>query len=298
MKLLVTGGTVFVSRFTAEWFSARGHQVTVLNRGNRPQPKGTQLLCADRHHLKDALQKKRYDAVLDICAYTAADVNDLLDGLGEFGSYLLISSSAVYPDTLPQPFREEQPVGPNAVWGAYGLNKIAAEQALLARVPDACILRPPYLYGPMQNLYREPFVFDCAMAHRPFNLPGKGSLPLQFFHVEDLCRVMERILQTRPAHNIYNVGNPETVTARQWVELCYQAAGERVEFRCVEDWPNQRDSFCFHDYAYRLDVSRQQTLLQTGISLAEGLCQSFDWYKNHPEEVTKKPYRAFLDSHF
>lgn len=40
MKMLITGGTVFVSRFTAEYFARRGHKVYAINRGSRPQPEG------------------------------------------------------------------------------------------------------------------------------------------------------------------------------------------------------------------------------------------------------------------
>ena len=36
-KILVTGGTVFVSRYVAEYFAKRGDQIFVLNRGSRPQ---------------------------------------------------------------------------------------------------------------------------------------------------------------------------------------------------------------------------------------------------------------------
>ena len=49
MKILVTGGTVFVSKYTAQYFAQKGHEVFVLNRGTRPQVPGVNLLKADRH---------------------------------------------------------------------------------------------------------------------------------------------------------------------------------------------------------------------------------------------------------
>lgn len=298
-KILITGGTVFVSRFAATWFAGRGYDVMVLNRGTRPQVQGVRLIRADRHNLGDALQGERFDAVLDICAYTGADVTSLLQALaGRVGDYLLISSSAVYPETNPQPFTEEQPTGPNAVWGAYGENKIEAERAARRLFPGAYILRPPYLYGPMQNLYREPFVFDCALQNRPFYLPGAGQMRLQFFHVEDLCRVMEAILQQHPAQHIFNVGNPQPVTAAQFVGLCYRAAGVPLHTVQVQNHPNQRDYFSFYAYEYRLDVTRQAALLPRTVDLQEGLCQSLAWYKAHPDGVARKPYLQFIDEHF
>ncbi len=84
--------------------------------------------------------------------------------------------------------------------------RLLAEDALLDRVSDAYILRPPYIYGPMNNVYREAFVFDCARADRPFYLPGDGGMKLQFFHVKDLCILMERVIEEKPETHIMNVG--------------------------------------------------------------------------------------------
>ncbi len=36
MKILVTGGTVFVSRYVAEYYAQKGRDVYVLNRNTRP----------------------------------------------------------------------------------------------------------------------------------------------------------------------------------------------------------------------------------------------------------------------
>lgn len=295
-NVLVTGGTVFVSRYVAEYFAGLGDNVYVLNRNSRPQSEGVTLIEADRHQLGDVLKGYAFDVVLDVTAYTKEDVEHLLDGLGTVGQYIFISSSAVYPETLPQPFTEEQECGPNQVWGSYGANKLEAERYLLKRVPQAYVLRPPYLYGPMQNLYREGFVFDCADAGRPFYLPGDGSMPLQFFHIEDLCRFMERILEKQPEEHIFNVGNPEVVDIRQWVTLCYEAAGACPEFVAVDKSHHQRSYFCFHDYGYQLDVAKQQTLMPDVKPLGKGLKESYQWYQEHKDSVGKRPYLEYIDT--
>jgi len=294
MKMLVTGGTVFVSRYIAEYYAAQGQEVWVLNRGTRKQSGGVHLIQADRHALGDALRGHHFDVVIDT-AYTAADVNELLDALDGYGAYVLISSSAVYPQWGTQPFREDGPLGENCHWGAYGVNKIGAERALHARRPDAYILRPPYLYGPMNNVYREAFVFDCALAGKPFFLPGDGSMQLQFFHIRDLCRMIDVLLRERPAQRIFNVGNPQPVTVRRWVELCYRAAGRAAEFVPVDRAVDVRRYFCFRDYAYLLDVSAQTAWLGETIPLEEGLREAFAWYENHQEAVNKRPYLEVID---
>lgn len=295
MDILVTGGTVFAGRYTAEFFVKRGHNVYVLNRGNHKQPEGVMHIKADRHCLCDVLKYRSFDAVLDITAYNADDVNDLIDGLGQFGKYILISSSAVYPETLDQPFSEKQQCGTNAIWGAYGTGKIEAEKALSKRMPHAYILRPPYLYGPMNNIYREAFVYECAEKDRPFYVPKDGGMPLQFFHINDLCRFIELILIIAPEQHIFNVGNPETVTVEQWVRLCYDAAGKRPEIRYVDGYHQQRSYFPFYDYEYVLDVSGQIEIMPETIALSDGLSEAYRWYTENRDEVKRKPLIEYID---
>lgn len=292
--ILVTGGTVFVSRFVADYFARKGDRVYVLNRNSRPQNPNVTLIEGDRNHLGDKLKDFSFDAVLDITAYTREHVENLVNALGKFGDYIMVSSSAVYPETLPQPFREEQICGANSIWGAYGTNKLAAEAYLRRAVPQAYILRPPYLYGPMQNVYREPFVFECAEDGRPFCIPGEGKMGLQFFHVADLCRFMEILLEAHPENRIFNVGNPESVTVSQWVQLCYDAVGAKLETFRVEDHP-QRSFFPFHDYDYLLDVRKQMALMPEVKPLAEGLKESWEWFREHRDAVVRKPLLTYID---
>lgn len=294
MKILITGGTVFASRFTAEYFVKKDHDVYVLNRNSRPQSEGVKLIKCDRHELGEQLKDIVFDLVLDVTAYNGKDVSDLIDALGKFKNYVLISSSAVYPETLPQPFTEKMPTGENIYWGDYGTNKIAAEKTLLERVPNAYIIRPPYLYGKMNNLYREAFVFECAEKGLPFYVPKDGKMPLQFFDIEDLCRFVEVLLEKKPKENIFNVGNTETVTICEWVTACYKVLGKTPEIRYVTENINQRDYFSFLDYGYVLDVTRQSRLMPETSSLEQGLKESYEWYKDNKELVRRKDYLSYI----
>ncbi len=301
MKILVTGGTVFASRFTAEYF-AKEHEVYVLNRGTRPQPSGVTPIIADRHALGDILKKYAFDAVIDVTAYNEQDVRDLLNALGSFKNYVLVSSSAVYPETLPQPFCEDMQTGANSVWGDYGTNKIAAEKYLQEHVPNECanayIIRPPYLYGKMNNLYREAFVFECAERDMPFYIPKNGEMPLQFFDIEDMCRFISILLEKQPERRVYNVGNPKTVTVREWVRLCYEVLGKAPESVCVSADIEQRGYFPFYDYEYKLDVTEMSALMPDVKPLSKGLAQSYEWFKENRGEVRRKNYFEFIADNF
>lgn len=295
MKILVTGGTVFASRFTAEYF-AKEHEVYVLNRNTRPQSEGVTLINADRHALGDTLKGYEFDAVIDVTAYNEADVRDLLNALGEFKNYVLISSSAVYPETLPQPFKEDMRTGANSLWGDYGTNKIAAEKYLTERVPNAYVIRPPYLYGKMNNLYREAFVFECAERDMPFYVPNGGTMPLQFFDIEDMCRFIAILLEKQPERRVFNVGNPETVTVREWARLCYNVLGKEPEIVNVLFRINQREYFPFYDYGYMLDVSAMIELMPDVKPLEAGLAQSYEWFAANREEVRRKPLFEYIEN--
>ena len=294
-RILVTGGTVFVSKYIAEYFVKQGEQVFVLNRNQKEQISGVHLIQADRHAIGQVLQGQQFDGIIDVCAYTGEDVQQLLDSGVSFETYILISSSAVYPETTVQPFMEEAALGKNIFWGSYGTNKIAAEQLLQERVPQAYILRPPYLYGPYNNVYREGFVFDCAMADRKFYLPGDGEMRLQFFHVADLCRCIAAILEQKPDQHIFNVGNEQAVSIREWVQLCYEALGKQPAWVSVFRDIEQRAYFPFYDYEYVLDVTKQKQILPETMSLQEGLKEAAAWYTAQEDQVNKRPYLNYID---
>lgn len=298
-RILVTGGTVFVSKYIARYFADLGEHVVVLNRNTKEQLEGVAVIEADRHALGNVLSGQHFDAVIDVTAYNAQDVDDLARALESvtFDTYVMISSSAVYPTTNLQPFVENGRLGLNSkheVWGQYSEGKVAAERAVLEQIANAYIIRPPYLYGPMNNIYREAFVFDCADAERAFRLPGDGEMRLQFFHVRDLCRFIDVIIAQQPQQHVFNVGNPELVSVREWVELCYRAAGKPLECVAVHNVP-QRSFFPFYDYQYELDVRAQRELMPETTPLAEGLRESYAWYSAHRNEVVPKPYMKFID---
>ncbi len=297
MRILVTGGTVFVSKYIAEYFSESGNEVYVLNRNTRPQLPKVKLIECDRNGIGKRLVGLHFDAVIDVTAYTAEDINGLLDCIESFDDYVFISSSAVYPETLELPFKESDRIGANKFWGDYGTNKIAAERALLKRVRDAYILRPPYLYGEYNNIYREAFVFDCAENESPFYLPKDGSMPLQFFHVEDLCRVIEKLLGLKPEKRIYNVGNAP-VTAREWVELCYAAVGAVPKFVNVTGDVEQRNYFPFCDYTYELDTTAQSKIIDGLLPMKVGLRRAYAWYGANKNEVRRKNYQEYIKNNF
>ena len=73
-------------------------------------------------------------------------------------------------------------------------------------------------------------------------------MKLQFFHVEDLCRVIEKILELHPKEHVLNVGNKEVISINEFVEMCYKIADVPLEKVYVTNHNNQRDYFSFYEH--------------------------------------------------
>lgn len=297
MNILVTGGTVFVSQFIAEYFLKLGNKVYVLNRGTKEQPKGAIHLKGDRGNLGNLLKPYSFDCVIDN-GYTLDDVRNLHLSLGSFKTYIFISSSAVYKDTLPLPFKEEDLIGYNSYWKDYGLNKISAEEYINNNIPNSYIIRPPYLYGPMNNIYRESFVFECAENDLPIFIPKDGKMPLQFFLVSDLAKFIHEIIKNKPKNRFFNVGNKEIIDINTWVLECYKVLNKEPKIIYVNSNINQREYFPFLDYAYVLDVTKQEDLLNSLTPLSIGLKESYLWYKENKDKIRRKPLIEYIKNHF
>lgn len=113
--------------------------------------------------------------------------------------------------------------------------------------------------------------------------------------MEDLCRFIEIILAKKPKDHIFNVGNQQTVGIDEWVKLCYEAVGKGLKPVYVDGPHEQRSYFCFYDYEYILDVSRQEKWMQDTKDVLTGIKESYEWYCCHDSGVAKKPYLEYSE---
>src|SRR5262245_21904094 len=160
MRILVVGGTEFISLALVRVLLAAGHAVTVLNRGRHPDrlPAGVTAIAADRKDhagLRARLAGHRFDGVVDVtyAPTVGEDVAALADALEGAPHVVFVSTCRVYDHALPIPYSEDTPRG--FYWGDYARHKIAGEDVLLerhrARGLPVTIVRPTHVLGPLNT---------------------------------------------------------------------------------------------------------------------------------------------------
>lgn len=188
MKVLILGGTGFLSRETARSFLRAGHDVTCAARGvSGTPPEGAVFVRWDRDE-ETPLEIPTPDVVIDV----ATNPDHVARALGQFpdARWIYVSTISVYPVvTQPAGTPETTPVCEPATSGGYGGLKVACEN--LVRASNHVIVRPGLIVGPGDPTGRFtywPARIDRASADgMPYIAPGEGDEWVQWIDVRDLA---------------------------------------------------------------------------------------------------------------
>lgn len=234
MKLLVIGGTLFLGRHAVEIALARGHEVTLFNRGRRPAvfDGRVEQVQGDRNEAADLarLRGRRFDAVLDTCGYRPAQVAALAEALGPEPPHLVfvssISAVAAFPPHAP--YDETAPVASGDE--GYGPLKARCEEAVRAAWGEsgAAVVRPGLIVGPHDPTNRFthwPRRLAEAADGEPVLAPGRPERPVQLIDVRDLAAFCIDLAERRQSGCFHAIG--PRAPMRDLLEACAQAAGTR-----------------------------------------------------------------------
>ncbi len=307
-SVLVMGGTRFVGLHAVRGLVKRGYDVTVLNRGSHPEvlPKEVKRLTCDRKDvallsktLRDAASGSGFDAVVDPSAYVPADLVPVVEALkGQVGAYVFISSGSVYKPWNVFPWYEDLPHVTDASAGAYGWGKKQCEDVLMdafAAHGFPCVnLRPGYIYGPHNTVYREAYFFDRIRARRPVLVPGTGVVLSQFGYVDDLANLIILSAENPKSHGqAYNFAGKYMRPLDDYVKACAAAVsaalGEQYQAEIVHYWPEQaglsdRDIGGLFPYRWRVNTVREISKARYELgydeqtTLDQGLTEAAKWY--------------------
>ncbi len=241
------GGTVFVGRAVVEAALARGHEVTLFNRGrSAPQlfPR-LERRPGDRERGDyRSLEGGRWDCVADVSGYVPRHLGQAMDALGDrVERYLFISSHAVYRrEGLRPGATEDTPRRPplrdaeELDGETYGPLKVACEDDLVARYGErATIVRAGKVAGPHDPSDMFTYWVRRAAWGGRVALPADPRQPVQVLDVDDLGQFVTRLLEDRRPGAFQAVGPARPTTLGGLIETCARVAGSQVELVQVQD---------------------------------------------------------------
>lgn len=236
MRLLVLGGTRFLGRAFVEAAVARGHQLTLFNRG-RTNPElfpQVEQLRGDRDGDLSALEGGCWDAVVDVAAYYPRVVQLSTQRLREsVRRYLIVSSVSVYADqSVPQD--EDAPVlalvNPDDVSDdSYGARKAACEAEVERTFGSrATVVRPGLIVGPHDSTDRFSYWPKRIARGGAVLAPGCPTDPVQFIDVRDLAAFVLRLAEDDRAGTFNATGR--ILAFGDVLDECRRVAGGDAEF--------------------------------------------------------------------
>jgi UDP-glucose 4-epimerase len=308
MRALVTGVAGFIGSTLAERLVAGGVDVVgidcftdyyprpmkernlsglLASRGfrfveSRIQDANLQALLADRTHVfhlaAQAGVRKSWGR--DFAIYTENNIEAtqiLLEAVTKMPSLerlVYASSSSVYGDNTPMPFREDamtQPVSP------YGVSKLAAEQLCYLyyanfKVP-AVSLRYFTVYGPRQrpDMGFHKFL-RATILGEPIALYGDGEQTRDFTFVQDIVSANIAASIKGVPGRVYNIGGGSRVSVNEVLDLIGRIAKRRPVVRV--DSVQKGDMR--HTYA-DTSLARADLAFAPTVGLEEGLTAEYQW---------------------
>ncbi len=211
LDILVLGGTGFLGPYQVQYALARGHRLTLFNRGHKDASlygDRVEVLLGDRDAktapgLAALSGSRRWDAVIDNSGYVPRHVRDSAELLkGRVGRYLFVSTVAAYQGTGPVCV-ESSPLRPLAdpddqkmTMQSYPAMKAEGDRIVRALYGAAAtVVRPTYVIGPGDETDR--FTYWPARVAEGGTVvgPRADAVDLQAVDVRDLCPWLITLLE-------------------------------------------------------------------------------------------------------
>ena len=320
LRILILGGTGFTGPHQVRYALARGHTVTLFNRGKQPHawPGEVEELIGDRNtgDLK-ALAGREWDVCIDnptTLPFWVRDAGAVLRG--KVGQYVFISTISVYAaNDKPadesaavlayagkDPMAETAETLRTSAGELYGPLKAVSEQEAQRQFPGlTTIIRPGLIVGPGDETDR--FTYWPVRLARGGEVlaPGDGTDPVQFIDARDLAEWTVRTAEARSL-GVFNATGPRASLSMSdmladvsrgvrsdarltWVSTAF------LETQKVEPWsdlpvwvPAQGDSAGFA----RRDIRRALAAGLTFRPLAATAADTLAWFREQPPERQAK----------
>ena len=314
MKILVTGGAGFIGSHACDDLLAQGHHVVALDNFDRFYPpiykrrnialtlqhqnfKLVEGDFGDRLEMGKLLQQESFEVVLHLAAQAGvrpsihdplkyervnvAHLVNLLEAMREHGPRKIVSasSSTVYGNKTPVPFREDapcmQPLSP------YGATKRAGEIFLGTYCGlygfKAIIVRPFNVYGPRVRPDTAVYTFmRNILLNEPIQIFGDGTTARDYTYISDIVAALSVAVLTFPVDfGIYNLGGESPVTLNDLVANIERATGTKAAIEHMAMQSGDVERTCAD-----ISKARKDLAFSPRIGLNEGLDRTFTWLQS------------------
>ncbi len=227
MDILILGGSRFVGPLIVDKLLKKGHSVAVFNRGRERTDYGkAEFVRGDRDQGFAALKGRRFDAVIDMCAYERRQTEAALEGI-DAGFFVHMSTAAAYKKSELFPLTEESPLGDWPLWGAYNKGKAECERVLAESGRKYASIRPVYILGPANYVPRESFIYSALREGRTLALPGNGMAVVQFVFSDEVAESAVAVSE-KGAEGAFNCCGDEAITLRGLAEMMARISGREA----------------------------------------------------------------------
>ncbi|MCL9662542.1 SDR family oxidoreductase [Paenibacillus hunanensis] len=275
MKALFIGGTGTISEAISRQLLEQGHELYLLNRGNRNDglPEGAHVLqadIADEQKVASLIEELEFDVVADFIAFVPEQLErDYRLFAGRTKQFIFISSASAYQTPLSDYRITEGTPLANPYW-EYSRNKIACEDYLMKQYREQgfpiTIVRPSHTYSDRSlplGVHGAKGSWQVArrmQQNKPIIIHGDGTSLWTLTHSEDFARGFIGLMG-----NIHAIGesvhitSDESVTWNQIHEVIADALG--VKLNAVHVASSFLDACSSEDYRGSLLGDKANTVV-------------------------------------
>jgi len=320
LNILILGGTGFTGPFQVDYALARGHRITVFNRGRREgglHPSVVQLTGdRDRHELGE-LMGKSWDVVIDnptTLPFWVKDVGEVLKD--STGQYVFISTISAYAvqgqesidENSPTLIYEGDPLAVTAemfqerAGSLYGPMKAASEREAARWFGErTTIIRPGLIVGPGDQSDR--FTYWPLRIARGGEIlaPGTGDDPVQIIDARDLAEWTVRMVENGTTGSFNAVGPRARLSMAEQLhgirgalpgntELSFTwVPPEFLEQQGIRPWMEMTTWFGEDAVLSKVSVERAVEAGLTYRPLALTAADTLDWFRALPADRQEQP---------
>ena len=249
MRILMLGGTGFIGPHLVHASLARGHQVSMLNRGRRAPTQNAgdfakvEALRGDRSQ-PDAyasLAGKSWDVVIDTANSVPWTRQAVAALKGATARFLYVSSTGAFwpyrtvnvPEDGPVPLADTPPQDPPS----FGVMKALSENAAHEGFPKGnLVVRPGYIVGPGDTSDRFTYWPVRFARGGEMLVPGNRVDFVQYIDVRDLAEWMVRLIEQNATGTFNAVGPAAPQTLGQFIDGLRSLAPAGTTYTWIDDY--------------------------------------------------------------